>query len=78
MLTSVDTNGDRMTDGSRDELLWRKSKRCESGACVEVAADGNTVLVRNSANLGAAAITISRNRWVTFVAQIKDGAFDWT
>ena len=65
-----------MTDGSRDELVWHGGGRCESGACVEVAKDGDTVLVRSSVRPGVPPTTLSRDEWNGFIAEVKDGSFD--
>jgi len=64
-----------MTDGSSSELVWHRVS-CDGGACVEVAATGNAVLVRSSVNQGALPVTLSRGEWETFLAGVKQGAFD--
>jgi hypothetical protein len=65
-----------MADGSRDELVWHRGARCESGACVEIAEDGNTVLVRSSVHPAVPPTTLSRDEWNSFIAEVKDGSFD--
>lgn len=64
-----------MADGSSGELVWYRA-RCDSGACVEVAATGDTVVVRSSAKRGRAPVELSRDEWQTFLAGVKEGAFD--
>jgi predicted secreted Zn-dependent protease len=65
-----------MSDGLRGEPVWRKGLPCESGACVEVAAAGDAVMVRSSANPAGAPVTLSRDEWQNFLAGVKAGAFD--
>lgn len=65
-----------MTDGLRSELVWHRSSTCESGACVEVAATDDAVMVRNSASLHNAPVTMSHIEWRELLAQAKEGAFD--
>jgi predicted secreted Zn-dependent protease len=65
-----------MADGSGGELVWYQDERCESGACVEVAADEGIVLLRSSRDQRAMPVALSRNEWQEFLAGVKDGAFD--
>jgi hypothetical protein len=64
-----------MRDVSSGELVWHRYK-CESGACVEVAPTGDTVLLRSSSSPDAAPVTLSRDEWRQFLAGAKEGAFD--
>ena len=64
-----------MPDGSSGELVWYRAS-CDSGACVEVAATGDTVIVRSSATRGEAPVKLSRDEWREFLAGVKEGAFD--
>ena len=73
---STATNGGAMTDGSGDKQLWYRDKRCESGQCVEVAVDGDTVLLRSSRNRRATPVALSRDEWREFLAGAKDGIYD--
>jgi hypothetical protein len=58
------------------EPIWRTSKLCESGACIEVGVQSESVLIRSSANLDGRYVTLSRDEWQAFVAGVKDGDFD--
>jgi len=65
-----------MTDGLRGEVTWRRSITCEGGACVEVAATEDAVMVRNSAEPYEALVTVSHAEWREFLARLKAGTFD--
>ena len=65
-----------MPDGSNGKLVWHQGATCEGGACVEVAAAGDTVLVRSSADPAGPPVTLSRDEWRVFLAGVKEGAFD--
>ncbi len=65
-----------MSDGLRGEPVWHKGLLCEGGACVEVSAVGDAVMVRSTANPGGAPVTLSRDEWHNFLAEVKAGAFD--
>jgi hypothetical protein len=51
---------------------WRRSSRCESGTCVEVAVTEAAVYVRNSDEPGVE-LTFDRAEWVEFLAAVKEG-----
>lgn len=62
--------------GERMERLdWRKSRRCESIACVEVAMSGSHVWIRQSAD-PAQTLEFTREEWTAFLAGAKSGEFD--
>ena len=65
-----------MTSSSQSELAWRRARSCESGACVEIAAQGKGIAIRNSVDPDGPRITVSRAGWRELVVEIKDGAFD--
>jgi hypothetical protein len=62
-------------------LTWRRAAGCASGDCIEVAIDGDAVLVRDS-KLGDNSPTIryAAEFWMRLMADIDDGAlpFDIT
>lgn len=51
---------------------WRRSSLCEAGHCVEVAHDGDRVLVRDAAG---AVVALDREAWAGFVDDVKRGEF---
>ena len=57
------------------ETRWRRSKRCATGACVEVARVGENFLIRDSKNLDLSPLTFSREAWEAFVAGVKADEF---
>ena len=65
-----------MTSGSQGELVWRRAKACESGACVEVAIDVQRVLLRSSKDPDGKNIAVTRDEWRRFISSIKVGIFE--
>jgi hypothetical protein len=59
------------------EPVWRIHAQCESGACIEVAAVGDVVLIRSSLN-PATSVAMTRDEWQGFLIAVKDGDFDYT
>lgn len=55
--------------------VWRKSLRCESGACVEVATDGPLVGMRNS-TLPEVELELGAASWRQFIEGVRNGEFD--
>ncbi|WP_027344757.1 DUF397 domain-containing protein [Hamadaea tsunoensis] len=55
--------------------LWKKSSRCDTSACVEVAEIDDAVGVRQSED-GDHVLIVSREAWRDFAAGVKDGEFD--
>jgi hypothetical protein len=64
-----------MTGGS-SVSKWYKSSRCSTGACVEVLAGNDEVLLRDSENPEGARLSVSISAWSYFIAGIKEGRFD--
>jgi hypothetical protein len=57
------------------ELVWHQGRQCEAGACIELASLNEAIMVRSSANPDAV-LTMSRDEWQKFLADLKDGLFD--
>ena len=57
------------------ESNWRRSKRCSSGACVEVARNGERFLMRDSKNPGVTPLNFDRAAWEAFLAGVKSDEF---
>nr|WP_084298145.1 DUF397 domain-containing protein [Actinoplanes friuliensis] len=56
------------------EVRW--ISRCADGACVEVALDGEDVLVRDSKRTDGPSLKFSRSEWAAFQDGILAGDFD--
>ena len=64
------------TSGS--ELTWIRARRCESHACVEVAAGPNGIIhVRNSNDPDGPTLRFTPEEWVAFLGGVRDGDFDF-
>ncbi|MFG2037975.1 DUF397 domain-containing protein [Dactylosporangium sp. NPDC048998] len=56
---------------------WRRSTYCGTQSCVEVAdLTAENILVRDAKNPDGSVLSFDRETWGSFVAGIKDGAFD--
>ncbi|MET0426370.1 MAG: DUF397 domain-containing protein [Actinoplanes sp.] len=55
---------------------WRKSSRSTSGACVEVAPQRDTILVRDSKDPDGAMLTFDRAVFAAFIDGVTSGEFD--
>jgi len=54
---------------------WRKSTRCGSAACVEVAKVDDGYLVRDSKNPDGAVLSFTEREWAAFVEAVEAGEF---
>jgi len=61
---------------AHEDLDWRVSRTCESGACVGVARRGDHVFIRNTTNTESPISEFTTDEWHHFVAGIKRGDFD--
>ena len=64
-----------MDSSHLDGLEWRRSSRCESAACVEVAKLDAMIMIRDSAEPGSS-VAISHDIWRGFVSGVQAGLFD--
>jgi hypothetical protein len=58
-----------------NSVSWRKSTRCEAGACVEVATEGPQVGLRNSTK-PEVSLALDATAWRQFIAGVRAGEFD--
>ena len=64
-----------MSDPGNATKSWRKSTFCASDTCVEVATDGDLVLMRDGKDTGQSPLGFDRAAWAQFVAEVKDGRY---
>ena len=57
-------------------LTWRISSKCESGACLMVARQGELILIGNTKHPEGPVSVFTRDEWRNFITGIKLGAFD--
>jgi len=56
-------------------MRWQRSSRCADRQCVEVARDGDAVLLRDSKDPDGPVLRFTRAEWDAFVLGAKDGEF---
>jgi hypothetical protein len=57
--------------------VWRKSRASDdSDACVEVAADGQFVLVRDSRNRSGIILAVTSDSWRDLLSAARNGKLD--
>ncbi len=55
---------------------WRRSTRCDTGLCVEVAHIADATAIRDSKDADGPILTFTRAEWLAFVAGVRAGEFD--
>lgn len=65
-----------MADYDESVIVWRKSMASNSGACVQVATVGETVLVRDSVDPDGPQLRVPASVWSAFVACACENNFD--
>lgn len=61
---------------SHPGLAWRTPLRCDSGACVQVAANGEMILVADSKAPEGPVLSYTRNEFEEFILSAKNGDYD--
>ena len=51
--------------------IWRRSQRCDTNACVEVARLTTGVALRDSSLRDGPTLTFSKENWAGFVAEMR-------
>jgi hypothetical protein len=62
--------------GQTEPPAWRKSSFCASGECVEVAAQGGRIVLRDSKEPRGGMLRYTAEEWQSFICGIKAGEFD--
>ena len=60
-----------MAEGFDNFLMWRKSSRCDGGACTEIAVQDDAILVRSSSEPDGPILAFSPAAWRDLIAGIK-------
>lgn len=55
---------------------WRKSSRCGTSGCVEIAKEGVTYLMRDSKDPHSPVLRFSPEAWGEFTARVRAGELD--
>jgi len=53
--------------------VWRRSRRCEAGACVEVSGDQDKVLIRDSKDPDGPVLTFTAGFWEWLLERLAAG-----
>jgi hypothetical protein len=71
-------SGEKGAFGARElapAIVWRKSRRCDSASCVEVATVEGGIAVRDSKDPSGPVLRFTGGEWAAFVAGVRDGDF---
>ncbi|MEU8006469.1 DUF397 domain-containing protein [Catellatospora sp. NPDC049111] len=60
---------------AKTAVSWRKSKRCDTTACIEVAMIDSNIALRDSKNPEGPVLQFTREEWDAFVAGVEAGDF---
>lgn len=70
------TRGNKGNSGAmRNELAWRSSSFCESGACVQVALADHHVAVRDSKDPDGPILWFTAGEWKNFLEALRANDF---
>jgi hypothetical protein len=58
------------------DLDWYVSRNCESGACIQVARRGESVLIGNTSQPEGPVSEFTTDEWRRFLHGVKSGDFD--
>jgi hypothetical protein len=61
---------------AHSSLAWRKSGRCDTASCVEVAPDRDGMVMRDSKDPNGPILRFTRKQWSDFLVAARAGDFD--
>ena len=61
---------------SARDLDWLVSRSCESGACIQVARQGDVILISNTDDPDGPVNEFTLDEWYEFLTGAKQGDFD--
>lgn len=64
-----------LSEAALGNVAWRISSKCDSGACVGVARQGEFVIVGNTSKPGSPVSKFTVEEWSAFLGRIKQGDF---
>lgn len=59
-----------------NDTTWLRSRRCGSGACVEVARVAGGVLVRDSKQPDGPTLAFTDDQWTAFTDAVRNGDYE--
>lgn len=72
-LHATNTDGDPMGDNA---LTWRRTTHCSNSACLDVARDGDHVVLRSSTDPDGPRLRLTPAEFGAFLAGVRAGQFD--
>ena len=60
-----------MSPARATEIVWRKSSKSGESECIEVAVDGEIILVRDSKDTSGPTLQFSGQAWRSFVSALR-------
>ena len=73
---NVPTERGKVNVDRRIGIQWRKSSRCATGGCVEIAKTGESYLVRDSKNVNSPILAFTAGEWNAFLDRVRTGGLD--
>jgi hypothetical protein len=66
----------RCASGGCVEVAYIRASACNGGACVEVGHNGDQILVRDSKHTDSPVLTFDRPAWTAFLDAVRAGDLD--
>lgn len=66
-----------MSKSGFETLVWRKSRYCETSACVEIArCDDGTIFLRDGKDPDGPVLRFTERQWLVFLSCLRSGEFN--